>query len=121
MAPWKTRAPRRVPGCEERRARKNGHYQGPHGTEGPLTHSPAMPRYFFHLQNDEWVEDREGLELPGPEAAADQALEEARAMVCASIKNGELNLDHYIEVADTTGETLFRLTYREAFEIKGER
>jgi hypothetical protein len=84
-------------------------------------HFPPVPQYYFHLQNDEWIEDNEGRDLADLEAAREQALEEARAMVCASVSQGHLNLDHFIEVADETGETLFRLTFREAFQLAGER
>ncbi|WP_129792365.1 hypothetical protein [Sphingosinicella sp. CPCC 101087] len=79
-----------------------------------------MPRYYFHLHNDMDVSDEEGMGLPDLEAAREQALENARVMACVSIKEqGNVNLDHYIEVTDERGEALFKLTFREAFTVTG--
>ena len=78
-----------------------------------------MPHYFFHIRNSEHVDDEEGRELPDLGAAREYALEAARSLVCADIKQGWLNLDHYIDVADEAGAVLIRLTFREAFEIQG--
>ena len=87
-------------------------------TEWPPAHFPLMPRYFFHIRNDVSTDDREGRELAGPEAARELALESARELVCADIKKGWLNLDHHIIVAGEDGQTLFSLTFREAFELR---
>ena len=78
-----------------------------------------MPRYFFHIRNSERTDDEEGRELPDLDAAREFALEGARELVCADIKKGWLNLDHHIDVADEAGAVLFRLTFREAFTIRG--
>jgi len=81
-------------------------------------HWSAMPLYHFHVRNSEHTDDEEGTELPDLAAARQHALEGARDLVCSDIKKGWLNLDHYIEVTDDTGALLFRLTFREAFEIR---
>lgn len=78
-----------------------------------------MPRYRFHVRDDLHTDDAEGAELPDLESARETAMEAARELVCADIKNGWLNLDHSIEVTDDEGATLFTVTFREAFEIKG--
>ena len=78
-----------------------------------------MPRYFFHIHNDEYVPDEEGQELADVAAARTCALEGARDLVCNSVKDGHLNLDHYLSVADETGRVLFNVTFREAFTIEG--
>lgn len=78
-----------------------------------------MPRYYFHLRNDEIVDDEEGRELPDIAAARECAIEAARELTCASIHRGRLNLDHYIEVVDAEGEPLFRVAFREAFIAGG--
>ena len=78
-----------------------------------------MPRYYFHIRNDIDADDEEGAELPDIAAAREHALEGARDLVCQSVKHGHLNLDHYLEVASEDGTILFRLTFREAFEIEG--
>ncbi|WP_114953218.1 DUF6894 family protein [Sphingosinicella terrae] len=79
-----------------------------------------MPLYRFHLHDDLFVEDEEGLELADLEAAREQALESARELVCAHIRQfGNVNLDHYIDVADESGAILFRITFRDAFTVSG--
>ena len=77
-----------------------------------------MPRFFFHIYNDEITHDEEGRELPDLEAARELALESARELVCESVHQGHLNLDHRIEVADGSGEIVITLTFRDAFTIE---
>lgn len=79
-----------------------------------------MPRYFFHLRNDAHTQDEEGKELPDLAAAREHALEAARDVVCGDIRRGYLNLDHYVEVTDESGDTVLKLTFREAFTIAPE-
>jgi len=79
-----------------------------------------MPLYFFHIRNDVHTDDEEGRELADAAAAREFALEVARDLVCEDVHKGWLNLDHYIIVADADGQTLFNLTFREAFEIRGD-
>jgi hypothetical protein len=38
---------------------------------------------------------------------------------CASVRQGRLNLDHCIEVADETGEVVAKVSLRDAFTIEG--
>ena len=76
-----------------------------------------MARYYFHLRTDSNVLDEKGLEFPDLAAARLRAIETARAMACADILLGRVNLDHSIEVADDQGAALLSLTFREAFEI----
>ena len=78
-----------------------------------------MPRFYFHLYNDVIALDEEGAELPDLAAAREYALENAREMVCSSIKAGHLNLDHRIEVTDDGGERVMTLTFRDAFILEG--
>jgi hypothetical protein len=76
-----------------------------------------MPRYFFHVYNHEIVMDEEGLDLPDLDAAREIALDSARDLVCDSVHQGHLNLDHRIEVVDESGATVIVLTFRDAFTI----
>lgn len=80
-----------------------------------------MPRYYFHVFNDEVSIDEEGSLLPDLESARETALDGCRDLVCESVKKGHLNLDHRIDVADETGEVLLRVTFRDAFTLEGER
>jgi hypothetical protein len=77
-----------------------------------------VPRYFFHLYND-IVSIDEGTELAGVEVAKAKAADDARDMVCASVRHGHLNLDHRIEVTDEAGELVAKVTFRDAFTIEG--
>jgi hypothetical protein len=76
-----------------------------------------MPRYYFNIYNHEVTLDDEGRELPDLGAARELALESARELVCESVHQGHLNLDHRIEVTDESGESVIVLTFREAFTI----
>lgn len=83
-------------------------------------HFGPMPRYFFNIRNDIHTDDEEGRDLPNLQAALETAIESARELVCADIKKGWLNLDHYIEVLDERRILALRVTFREAFEIREE-
>lgn len=78
-----------------------------------------MPRYFFHIFNDEITLDEEGMELAGLNEAREFAIESARALVCDSVKHGHLNLEHRIEIADEADARKMTVTFREAFTIEG--
>ena len=81
----------------------------------------SVPRYFFHLRDDLRVNDEEGRLLPDEGVALSTALEEARVLVCESIRqHGNVNMDHSIVVTDETGSELFTVTFREAFTVTGE-
>ena len=79
-----------------------------------------MARFYFHLYNDIVSKDEEGRELPDVDTARHDAQEDARNMAAESVREGELNLDHYVEVADDTGETLFRVTFGEVVKVTGQ-
>ena len=78
-----------------------------------------MPRFFFHLYDDLVVLDEEGMEMPDLEAASAKATEIARLLACEGVKQGNLDLDHRIDVADERGEIVLKLKFRDAFTISG--
>lgn len=78
-----------------------------------------MPRYYFHLRDDDFSADDEGCELPDTAAARDYALENARAIACHDVGEGGVNLDHRIEVVDEQGDAVLTVTFRDAFTIQG--
>jgi len=78
-----------------------------------------MPRFFFHLHNDDDTPDEEGRELPGIEVARAAAIADARHMAAESVRSGRLDLSHFVEVADAAGERLFRISFGEAVAIVG--
>ena len=78
-----------------------------------------MPRFYFHVFNDETTIDEEGQELADLEAARAVAVEAARGLVCESVKHGHLNLDHRIEITDEANARVMTVTFREAFTLTG--
>ena len=78
-----------------------------------------MPRYYFHVFNDEVSMDEEGTLLPDLDAARETAMDGCRDLVCESVQKGHLNLDHRIDIADGKGEVVMKVTFRDAFTIQG--
>ena len=78
-----------------------------------------MPRYFFHLYNDEVVMDDEGRELPDLAAAYANATSEARQMMTETVIHGRINFSHWIDVADEVGAVLATVTFRDAVTVDG--
>jgi hypothetical protein len=74
-------------------------------------------RYFFHLHNDIEAYDEEGRELPDIEAARDAAMAAARDMAAESVREGHLNLGHYVEVEDGHGTPVMKITFGEVVSI----
>jgi hypothetical protein len=79
-----------------------------------------MPRYFFHLHNDEDTLDEEGRELPDIDAARREARADARHMAAESVSStGRLDRSHFVAVTRADGKLLFRVTFGEAVAIVG--
>jgi hypothetical protein len=76
-----------------------------------------MPIFYFDLINDLEVRDEEGRELPDVSAARDAAVLEAREMITEAARQGELDLNHRIEVRNEEGAVVHVLLYGEAVEI----
>lgn len=74
-----------------------------------------MPRYRFHIRTGAGlIEDEEGLELAGPEAARNEALRGARSLVADDVLQGRLDLGGRVEVVDADGGPLFSVSFAEA-------
>jgi hypothetical protein len=64
-----------------------------------------MPRYRFHLYNDEETVDHEGREFADFPAARLEAISNARELMATDIRaKGIINLTHWIELEDDDGE-----------------
>lgn len=64
-----------------------------------------LPRFRFHVFNDDHTVDSEGKELPDLDAARACAVEGARGMMAEELKStGKINLTHWIEIEDEQGE-----------------
>jgi hypothetical protein len=79
----------------------------------------AMPRYFFHLYNDETVMDEEGRMLPDLSAARANAIGEAREMMLETVAEGRINLSHRIDIADEAGAVVGTVSFGEAVTVEG--
>lgn len=76
-----------------------------------------MPRYFFHLRDGDQTDDEEGMDLPGVDAAREFAVDCARDIVSADIKQGWLDLEHSIDVVDEYGAHVLTMPFRDAFAV----
>jgi hypothetical protein len=77
-----------------------------------------MPRFFFNLYNDITAIDDEGEEFPDLAAAREHGLCETREIAAESVRNGSINLTHYIDIADGCGEVFERIRFGDAVEIQ---
>ena len=77
-----------------------------------------MPRFYLHVCNGSgFVEDEEGLELPGPEAARDAAIKGLRDIMAGEMQKGEIHAGSYIEVEDEDRRLLTTVFFREAVRV----
>ncbi len=76
-----------------------------------------MPHFRFHIINDIEVLDPEGQELANLAAAHLKAIDYARDLASASVRQGRLDLRHRIVVEDEEGAALVTVTFGDAVEI----
>ena len=79
-----------------------------------------MPRFYFHVHDDDIELDTIGLEFPNAEAAKGDALRGARDLACDEVSRGFLKLDHRVEVQDSAGAVVASISFRDAVAIIGE-
>lgn len=77
-----------------------------------------MPRFFFHVHDDLYVEDEEGLDLPDADAARDGAIHSARCLMCDALMDGRLVLHHRIEVCDEQQSVVDTIHFRDVVQIE---
>lgn len=76
-----------------------------------------MAVYFFHLcDGADVLLDPDGRELDGGSIAA-AALAEARAIIAADVRGGQIRLDQEIEVQDAAGNVVHRLAFEDAVRV----
>ena len=77
-----------------------------------------MARFYFHLsEGRDVLIDREGVDLPDNAAAARRALDSARDILSAEIREGRVPLNMQLAVEDECGLTVHRLPFAQAVEI----
>jgi hypothetical protein len=87
----------------------------------PVTYRDVLahvPRYYFHLFNDETILDREGAHLPNEAVALQKAAYMARDMAAESVREGRLVLAHRIEVTDEANHDVGTVHFRDVVEIR---
>lgn len=76
-----------------------------------------MPRFYFHLYDDDVTFDREGRELPNVAAAQEEAIKNAREIACEEVVHGHLGLNHRIEVTDSNDAPVVVVMFKEAIKL----
>lgn len=77
-----------------------------------------MPRFFFHVREESFVRDPDGIELPDAAAARAAALEGIRGMICDQVGRGRLALGYGMEVEDEAGELVCALRFSDTVRIE---
>lgn len=78
-----------------------------------------MPKFFFHLHNNVYVQDDIGTELPSLDEARIKAVGAARGVMAEDIVDaGHITLSHRITIADEAGAKLLELPFRTCVEIR---
>jgi hypothetical protein len=78
----------------------------------------AVPRFYFHVFNDDTCLDQEGQELVDVEAARVRAVESARSLMCETLGKGEIVLSHHIAVEDGDGVLVCDVTFGQAVTVR---
>ena len=77
-----------------------------------------MPRYYFHVYNDDVTLDDEGAELADERAARAHAIKEARVLAAETVRHGHLTPDDRIEIVDADQNPVGTVRFGEAVEIR---
>ena len=77
-----------------------------------------MPRFYFDLHNDVEAHDEEGMELSDLEAARAEAIRSGRELVAEGVRNGQVNLNHWIEVRDESGAQVLAVRFGDTVKIE---
>lgn len=77
-----------------------------------------MTRYFFHLHNDIDVPDEEGQEWESDHAAMECALASARDIASAAVRQGHLDLRHFIVCTREDGREVGIVRFADAVTVQ---
>jgi hypothetical protein len=74
-----------------------------------------MPRYFFNvIAGKKIISDLEGTDLPDADAAREEALKDARALMSAAILDGWDISGRSIDIRSESGAVILSLAFRDA-------
>lgn len=78
-----------------------------------------MPTFYFHIRDqDKFIRDDEGTELPGVKAAFDEAQDAAREILSGKVRRGEVIDGQEFEVEDDLGTRLFKLPFKSVLRLE---
>ena len=77
-----------------------------------------MPRFYFHLTDDAFVPDPDGIDFADAEAARAAAVDGIRGMICDQVKHGRLCLGYSMEVVDEAGERVAAFRFSDAVRVE---
>ncbi len=79
-----------------------------------------MPRYFLHIHNAHGkVEDEEGVDVSSLSAASEIAVTGIRDLLAAETKNGAINLNGRVDIANEAGKILVSIPFEKAVKVHG--
>lgn len=77
-----------------------------------------MPRFFFHVYDDDVAYDDEGRDFPDAEAAKREAIKGACELMCEQLRKGSLALNHRVVVEDEAGNPVATMRFGELVNIE---
>lgn len=78
-----------------------------------------MPRFYFHLRDNDHLIDEEGIELPTIEAARQRATKFALHMAAANVlERSNLDLRHRIELTDENGQLVEMVQFGDVVTVR---
>lgn len=89
------------------------------GTNGGVTGSRAMPRYFFNVSTSAYFEDLEGTELPDREAALHSAREDIRSLIVERFNGGQVIQPGFIEITDVRRHPFVKVDFADVLKDAG--
>jgi hypothetical protein len=78
-----------------------------------------VPRFFFHIRdNEDLVEDLEGVEMASVQTARDEAVKAAREMLAERLLRGETVDGQTFEICDEMGTKLFSVPFKSVIRLE---
>jgi hypothetical protein len=76
-----------------------------------------MARFHFHVMNDIDAPDEEGEEANNLAAAHLKAIDYARDLASAAVRQGRLDLSHRIDIEDDAGKVLLTVKFADVIDL----
>ena len=77
-----------------------------------------MPRYYFHVYNDDVTMDPEGAELADEHAARAYAVQSVRSLAADTVLHGHLTAHHRVEFVDANQDPIGTVRFDEGVDIR---